>query len=130
MSEAAVSKSDIRDVASASAKSVNSGDGVEGPKKASDTLEWTTSRWELWSFYLYYVVSYLSLRYMNMHPRTDGHPYTPEGKQRTVWLQFRSLAISESAVSGWIRSRATTIYSPVREWYRMCAPFPRKDKRQ
>lgn len=74
MSEQPASKSDLRDVASVSAKSVKSNDGVEGSKKSVSgpgLLPWTTSRWELWSFYLYYIVSAAISKIMDLVLRSD-----------------------------------------------------------
>ena len=53
----------------------------------------TTTRWELWAFYVYYIVS-LWLLDLSI-AEADPNLITPPGQQRPVRFQLRAFSISE-----------------------------------
>lgn len=78
---------------------------ADSESQTTDKDDWTTTRAELWSFYVYYIVS--QLRLLNLAPDHCGSAPTSfsfvssaKGKQRSFRLQLRTVSIPKSALLG------------------------------
>jgi hypothetical protein len=92
---------------------------VSGPSPKKTYLgEWTTSRRELWCFYLYYVVRFLFAVFSTCFLMSS------KGKQWTLRLQFRPVPIPKSSLPCRLRPEPTTIHQTMRQRDRLRAILP------
>jgi hypothetical protein len=80
-------------------KDISDSDLSGPPLEVTQLGEWSTSRRELWCFYLYYVVRFFFFFFACFLSHILS---STEGQQRTLRIQLWPVSIPESPLSRWI----------------------------